>query len=451
MPGVLSKLAIAVALALAPPLATSGFAQSSDYGMALRRHGYLQPVEDEVIKPGILEEPAEEAEPYYEGDEGSLVGEFGEQYDDNSCLFPGGYPEEENESLFPDGVFNNRGPLWYSNVSFTMMQRSAPTHQGTALRVANELEEVLLSTGQVQVLTPRVMTTSGLDFHFTPGMRATLGRNLFEDILNRQHSIEFTFIGLNTWSTSGVAIGTPAISTPNFFKFAGLFSLFPTSVGGFSGANSMTMADSSSFSNWELNYRIAKLPRPDRITQLPDGTWMQVATPTLVPSFLLGFRMFTFNDHFNWFSSGTYSNGGGNFTGVYNVKTTNLLAGVQMGGDIIMNHNIWQLGLRAKAGVYGNLAKQYSDVEIIDPLAGNSSGTGQGQAPTTAFIGDLGFFGKWRVAERIYARGGYDLMWVGGIANAAEQLQYTTNIAPVVRKNGQTLIQGVSLGVDFCW
>jgi hypothetical protein len=295
------------------------------------------------------------------------------------------------------------------------------------------------------------MGTSGLDFHFTPGMRATLGRNLFEDILHRQHSIEFTFIGLNTWSTSGFAIGSGLIQTPTFLKLPNLFSQFPFSGGGFNGASLMTMADSSSFSNWELNYRIAKLPRADRITQLPDGTWMQVATPTLVPSFLAGFRMFNFTDHFNWTSSGTYVSTGQNFSGVYNVKTTNLLAGAQIGGDVVMNQNIWQLGIRAKAGIYGNLAKQQSNIEIIDPIAGNQSAVGQGQAPTSAFIGDLGFFGTCRLTERIHFRGGYDFMWVGGIANAAQQLQYTTAIAPVVRKNGDVLIQGVNLGVDICW
>jgi hypothetical protein len=444
VPGVLSKLAIAVAVTLVSSLAVPCSAQSSDYAHVVHRQGYMHAVEEEVIEPGSVEEPAEA--PYYEADDGPIF----EDGDNNSCLFPGGFAEE-NESLFPDGTFLNRGPAWYSNVAFTMMQRSAPTHQGTALPVANLFEEALLSNGQVVVLRPLVMGTSGLDFHFTPGMRATLGRNLFEDILHRQHSIEFTFIGLNTWSTSGFAIGSGLIETSTFLKLAGLFSNFPLASGGFSGANLMTMADSSSFSNWELNYRIAKLPRPDRITQLPDGTWMQVATPTLVPSFLAGFRMFNLNDHFNWTSSGTYTSDNKNFSGVYNVKTTNLLAGAQIGGDIVMNQNIWQLGLRAKAGVYGNLAKQYSEVEIIDPHAGNQSGVGQASVPTTAFIGDLGFFGTARLTERIHFRGGYDLMWIGGIANAAQQLQYTTNLAPVVRKNGNVLIQGVNLGVDICW
>lgn len=451
MLGVLSKLAIAVALVVGPTLAVCCSAQNPGYEMALRQQGYLQPIDAEPIGPGYVDEGMAD-EGSYE-DSGPFVGEFGQEWeDDNSCVtsLSGNSLDDGAESIFPDEVFNNRGPLWYSNVAFTMMQRSAPTHQGNALPVANLFEEVVVN-GVVHILRPLVMGTSGLDFHFTPGMRATLGRNLYEDILSRQHSIEFTFIGVNSWSTSGVAIGSGIIETENFLKLPNLFSNFPAlTAGGFNGASLMTMADSASFSNWELNYRIAKLPRPDRISQLPDGSWMQISTPTLVHSFITGLRIFNYNDYFNWFSSGTHTSGN-TFTGVYNVKTSNLLVGAQMGGDLIMNHNIWQIGMRAKAGVYGNLAKQRSQVEIVDPDLGSGSGQGQGSVPTTAFIGDLGFFGKLRLSERVYFRGGYDLIWVGGVANAAQQLQYTTNIAPVVRKNGDLLVQGVNFGIDFCW
>ena len=330
MLGVLSKLAIAVALVVGPTLAVCCSAQNPGYEMALRQQGYLQPIDAEPIGPGYVDEGMAD-EGSYE-DSGPLVGEFGQEWeDDNSCVTPlsGNSLDDGGESIFPDGVFNNRGPLWYSNVAFTMMQRSAPTHQGNALPVANLFEEEVDAAGVVHILRPLVMGTSGLDFHFTPGMRATLGRNLYEDILSRQHSIEFTFIGLNTWSTSGVAIGSGLIETENFLKLPGLFSKFPAmTAGGFNGASLMTMADSASFSNWELNYRIAKLPRPDRVSQLPDGTWMQISTPTLVHSLITGLRIFNYNDHFNWFSSGTHASGN-NFTGVYNVKTANLLVGAQ--------------------------------------------------------------------------------------------------------------------------
>ncbi len=447
---VLSKLLIAAAVVCGPLMAGICAAQNLGYQMAVRQAAYLQGPAAQSASSGEMAEPYFEEGSYSEENE-PLVGEFDEVWDDNSCVFPytAASVEEGAESLLPDGRFNICGPLWYANVSATMMQRSAPTHQGTALPVATLFEQTVVG-GQVVTLRPIVMGTSGVDFHFTPGMRVSIGRNLYEDILRRVHSLEFSFVGLNSWATSGVAIGTPGFSTSTFFRASNLFSNFPLAVGGFNNASLMTMSDHSSFNNYELNYRIGQLPRPDRIAQQPDGHWMPIATPTLVHSFLLGFRMLTVNDHFNWFSSGTHPNGSV-FEGVYNVKTTNVLAGAQFGGDLTMNHNIWSLGCRGKAGVYGNAARQQSEVTITDPLAGNSAGFGQGSVPTTAFIGDAGVFGTARLFERMHFRAAYDWMWVGGIANAAQQLQYTTNIAPVVRKNGSVLFQGVSLGFDFCW
>jgi len=447
---VLSKLSIAVVVVCGPLMTGVCVAQNLGYQMAVRQAAYLQGPAAESLRAEEFAEPYFDEGSYPEGEE-HLVGEFDEVWDDNSCAFPytADSVEDGAESLFPDGRFNICGPLWYANISATMLQRSAPTHQGTRLPVATLLEQVLVG-GQVVTLRPLVMGTSGVDFHFTPGMRVSIGRNLYEDILRRQHSIEFSFLGLNSWSTSGVAIGTPGFSSSTQVRFSNLFSNFPIAVGGFNNATLMTMADHSSFGNYELNYRIAKLPRADRIAQQPDGHWMPIATPTLVHTFLFGFRMLTFDDHFNWFSSGTHPDGS-SFEGVYNVKTTNVLAGAQIGGDLTMNHNIWTLGCRGKAGVYGNAARQQSEVVITDSLAGNSAGSGQGSAPTTAFIGDAGVFGTARLFERVYFRAAYDWMWVGGVANAAQQLQYTTNIAPVVRKNGSVLFQGVSLGFDVCW
>ena len=97
------------------------------------QQGYLQPVDAEPIEPGRVDEGMAD-EGSYEDSE-PLVGEFSQEWeDDNSCVthFSGNSLDDGGESIFSDGVFNNRGPLWYSNIAFTIMQRSAPTHQGTA-------------------------------------------------------------------------------------------------------------------------------------------------------------------------------------------------------------------------------------------------------------------------------------------------------------------------------
>jgi len=444
---VLSQLAIAVAVVCGPPLAGWCSAQSYGARSSLRQQAYYQQAEEETIAPGRISESINRS---MSGDQDGSV-----MWDDSGDFFEYGpgdcdYCEsvDDGESIIPDGFWFNRGPLWYSSAAVTLLQKAAATHQATALPIAQALEEVLVN-GQVIVLRPQVMGTSALDTRVTPGLRLTVGRNLYEDILKRQHSVEFDFLGLTNWQTSGFALGTPGFQTQTSLKFANLFSLFPFSVGGFTNATQMRISERSQFNNYEMNYRLTSLPRPDRMAQFPDGRWMQVGTPCMTHSLLAGLRVVTFNDQFHWFSTGNGTNGP--FDGTYNVNTSNTLLGAQMGGDLNMNYNVWTLGIRSKAGVYHNFTKQSSDVQIIDPTAGNSAGSGMGKVGTTAFVGDLGFLSTVRLAERAYFRFSYDFLWIAGIANAPEQLQYTTDIAPVVRKNGHLLFQGASLGFDFCW
>ncbi len=456
---VLAKIAMIVAILGGTLLAGESSAQSARPRRPIRQAAYQDSTpEAEEVPPGasaaIESSPSEvfEDEGQFADEEPeSLLGNLG-WFRGPESLLPFGFPglDPEAEALIPEGTWFNRGPLWYTSVAATMIQKSAPTHQATGLPIATRLFEALTTSG-IAFTQPLVMSTSALDAHFTPGMRITIGRNLYEDIFHRQHALEFSFLGLNTWDSRADAIGQPGKSTQTTVLFDNLWSNFPfRTQTGFNNATEMRIKDTSSFSNFEINYRISKLPRADRVAQTPGGKWMQVGTTSLVHSFLFGVRAFTFNDDFHWLSVGAHTNGE-TFSGTYDVKTTNALVGAQIGGDVFWNANKWSLGIRSKAGIYGNLASQASFVQIVDPSFQSSSGAGKATVGTSAFIGDLGFIGTTRLSERVYFRAAYDFMWVGGIANAAEQLQYTTNIAPVVRKNGHLLFQGVSLGFDFAF
>jgi hypothetical protein len=431
--------------------------------------------EPENVPPGRPSQPAaEEQASTMPGSE--FVGEFGDALDGNDSIFPGDSFEEEQESLIPDGLWNNRGPLWYSSLALTLIQRSAPSRQDTSIPIARVVVGVPVNVSggiAVQVTGERTyMSDRALSrFDATPGMRLTFGRNLFEDIIQRQHSIEFSYLGLNNWQSDSFANGPPRFIPINggvatLVAIPGLFSNFPASIGGFNPFQAsvgqlldptfttvarMTIAEQSSFNNFEMNYRIGRLPRPDRVAQRPDGSWVQVGTPTLVHSLLAGLRVFTFNDRFNWNSTGSRTFDGSTYSGQYNATTSNTLVGAQIGADIFMHTSTWTMGVRSKAGIYGNSARQSSNVTIVDQDFGNSASSGAGGGVGPAFIGDLGVVATRRMFERAYLRFSYDFMWVGGIASAPEQVQFTNNIQPVVRKNGALLFQGVSLGFDFCW
>ena len=182
-------------------------------------------------------------------------------------------------------------------------------------------------------------------------MRLTFGRNLFEDIIGRQHAIEFSYLGLNSWNSNAVANGPENYRAVNLapasvVAIPGLYSPFPQALGGFNALfvpngtflpfpsfyvpadtnilrSTMVISERSTFNNFEVSYRISRLPRPDRVAQLADGSWIQVGTPTLVPSLLGGLRIFTFNDHFSWASSGVRPNGVA-YSGLYNISSSNV-------------------------------------------------------------------------------------------------------------------------------
>ena len=478
MVSVLSKLAVAIAVVCGPALVSVCHAQFRRYELpATRQVSYEEPVE-ESIPAGTTDEAAGlEA---FQWDNSDSAGEFveGPEGQEGPFMSVSDWVDARAEALIPDGLWQNRGPTWYTSAGVTLLRQGKSASQSEALPIATSYVAVITNTTGglvVNSTTQKVgLTTAGPTFRIVPGLRLTVGRNLFEDIVHRQHSIEFSFLGLSQWAGTAYQNGIGPIQTISGsiaqVQGPGLYSYFPVNTGGFGtfvvppnfsttgvlyfgGASNMSIAETSAMNNYEVNYRIGRLPRPDRIAHLPDGTWVPVGTPTLVHSFLAGLRVFTYNDTFNWQSSGSYVNNAsyvaGPFSGVYNVKTTNTLVGPQIGGDVFMHYNAWTLGVRGKAGVYGNSTKQISDVEIIDPNFGNSSGFARGATTRVAFLGDLGFVGTARLTERSYFRFSYDFLWAGGLANAPDQLQYTTNLSSTVAQTDIASFKGVRSALIF--
>ncbi len=425
-----------------PEASESGIGRPS----APRRANYLQapPSSDATTEPVPVPEPSDESEPLvddYLADDSEGAGECG--YD--GCVLDDPIWHEGGDALIPEGMFSNCGPVWFASVQATLLHRQAP--QKAPLSTLRELQIV---GNTVVNLSPTVLATTDLNPPFEPGLRLKIGRNLYRDILNRQHSIEFDFLGLNHWSSQDVAFGFPQISTSTFFKFAGLFTLFPLTTGGFNAANTHSFFNQSRMNNYEINYRVGQLPRPDRVAQKPDGTWVRVGTPSLTYGFLGGIRAVSFNDSFQWLSDGVHTNGQG-FSGNYNIRTSNVLLGGQLGGDLIANYSIFTLGVRSKVGIYGNNANQSSQIEIIDPILGNDGRQTQFRSTVIGFVGDTSMFGTVKLNSWLNFNAAYDFMWVSGLAIAPQNVQYDLTAPPAVYAKGHLLFQGVSLGFDARW
>lgn|GEM_PF-3325485 len=413
----------------------SNYAQAASHNVPAMENAAFESVDG--IPSGVVSETidGEEYAPFDGEDSLPMESEMGDP------VF-----HEGQDALIPEGLWTNRLNNWYVNSQVTLLQRQSPAKTP----ISTERILTINSLGQtVQIFRP-VQQARHLRFGVAPGLRLTVGRNLFTDIVNRQHSVEFSFVGLNHWRTDSEAIGGPGSSTSTALIFPGLYSGFPITQGGFNGASLHRLYDSSNMNNYELNYRISQQPRPDRVVQYPDGRWVRRGTPSMVGSALVGFRAVTIDEHFLWLSSGTYQTGE-SFTGSYQMDTSNNLFGAQFGGDVFAQYNIFSLGVRGKAGVYGNAAKRLAGIQITDPVFGNQTASflnGKGRA---SCIADLNLIATARLAKGINFRFSYDFMWCGGLINAPEQQQYTLQGPGKIVDSGRMLFQGVGLGIDAYW
>ncbi len=95
-----------------------------------------------------------------------------------------------------DWVRNGR---WYLEQSVVYMNRSAGTHN---------LVQLAIDLSSSPVAHYESLLNIPLDLGaFAPGYRSTIGRNLGPDGNNRDHGVEFTFLGLMHWRSRGGSDG----------------------------------------------------------------------------------------------------------------------------------------------------------------------------------------------------------------------------------------------------
>lgn len=368
---------------------------------------------------------------------------------------------------FPDGGFGDDscsncgdcGPVWFADVGVLALKRSTAHHQILATTPQ------IFTIGATSVIVNReLLSTRSLDFNYQPGLRVNLGRYLGTDLLNRTHSLEFMYFGLQEWNASNSIVGdlNAAFVQGKDGQFipaltGRIFSPFPLTTGGFNRAESMAIENSSTFNNFEVNYRIRRGMRPGRKVGWPDGSWTRECTPSWTPSMLAGIRYISFNDQFQWLSRGSFQDlSTGETTpieGDYKTRTTNDLLGGQIGGDLVHRWCKGSLGFRAKVGLYGNANQQYSQVRTADraDLFELPNGDTHVRGYRMSFVGEFGFVGAWNFTPNFAVNASYDFLWLQGVALAPEQLSFHVPTTPQLLDSGSVFLQGVSLGAEFKW
>ena len=121
----------------------------------------------------------------------------------------------------------------------------------------------------------------------------------------------------------------------------------------------------------------------------------------------------------------------------------NHLYGGQIGAELaLLKHcSPWSIDGFIKAGVYGNAADNELGVVVNGtPVADLTT-----SETDVAFVGEIGVTATYRLSECWAVRGGYELLWIDGVALADEQFGGT------IDTSGDVFYHGATAGLEFTW
>ncbi|GET44260.1 hypothetical protein MiSe_90860 [Microseira wollei NIES-4236] len=309
--------------------------------------------------------------------------------------------------------------------------------------------------------TGETLGTDNLDFNYELGTRVTLGYSF-----NSKNSLNFSFFGLQQFETSA-RITAPAPGFPNpiivqadlddtpifapFDSFGDRINVLdqPPPAGQGNGNFDITRSFISGYEhrisyesklyNFELNY------------QRDLGS-----TRTFRPSLIVGLRYMGAPEEFSLNTGGAAAFPPQGLLpvprGEYKVETKNNLFGIQIGAnvDVDLSRN-FTIGLRGKAGVFGNHGEQNSTISAFDFDTGNLvDRIEDGETRwTVAPILEGTISADWRVSRNVSLTAGFNVMYVSGVALAPRQLDdfASTGKFGSIDFDGSSFYYGPSVGI----
>ena len=297
---------------------------------------------------------------------------------------------------------------------------------------------------------PLRYTTIAKPFNVAPGARATIGRNLGRDYLNRDRSFEFTYYGGMTyeqtdgWNALGDSAGDNTLVTPLALR-----------VPGYNGAGYYTTAFNSDFNSYEWNFKMRRRLGRDKMVMMPNGEWSRHSERAFLPAGFVGVRLANVNEDFFWLS-GRQGVNFADFGGNYQVHTENWLLGMNFGGELISQNEFFWWGLRGRAAPCLSFASEtqsnISNNTIDSTFAeGSQNWTATDSLTGPAFLGDLSLMAGFNLTPNFSFKAGYEFLWVAGIATATRQFNLDRRRQDPIDAGGQTFYQGLSFGFEGTW
>ncbi len=254
-----------------------------------------------------------------------------------------------------------------------------------------------------------VLNVADLGFDFEAGPRVELTYDL-----DRDHALQVGYFGISTWTSSAVRDGAPLI-------------LFPP---GLTASSRFSVDYGSDLYSTEVSLR---------------HRWCDYL------DLLGGFRWVELHEGFEVAGASTPPTAA---IPRYTTQASNYLYGFQFGTDIrvLDRGGVLRVDGFIKAGAYGNHAQQETfSIHNLGIIR-----TAGDQRDHVTFLGEVGLTGVFRLNNHLAVRGGYQAMWIEGVALAPDQIP-STDVTPLgsglatLDTSGNLFFHGWHVGLEARW
>jgi Putative beta barrel porin-7 (BBP7) len=344
------------------------------------------------------------------------------------------------------GTWLERG-FWYAEMDYLFLNRG---WDRKGLRLAFEATQGTVPDGQF-INAPVVGVNELRIRGERPGAegvgRLTLGRFMFRDSNNRDHSVEASWTGGGEWSQSGniTAATTAGLDVSDFIDRVNR---------SFDGARSMDFSYDTEMNTVEANYVVKQRMKRDQMVMQPSGAWVRKATPTRTFSYLAGLRYVNHREFLDWNAQDitvrTTPAPALLEDGTYDIHTESNMFGTQFGGSIARETARWSLALTAKGGPMWNRIDVNSRFQVGESVIVNSGQTNSTE-DDLAFYGEAQLLGKWHLRPNVSLRAGLELLFIDSIALAPHQVNFIPGGYEQIATSGDNVYMGTSFGIESYW
>ncbi len=404
------------------------------------------PAGTDIMPPEL--EFIEDSNSYVESDSPVLEPIASGDLQESACPYPG----DETFQLFgkeiarleSSGTWLRRG-FWFTEVDVILADR---IWRRDDLALMSQLVGATTDVFNRPVPLRNELLLEGGRYGAEATPRMKLGRFLFRDEKNRDHTAEFIAYGGGQWSQSG-RLDANLNNSQNTTTLL-VDAEFDRGNASFDGATSSQFQYDSRMNSFELNYQVKTRMSRDRMELEPNGRWVRRAQPTNSRSFIAGIRYIDIAEDLHWtaFGIADADNDNNTETGTYRVNAGNDLIGTQMGFTWSHDRARWSLGSRVKGGIFINGSDVRSDFNVTGNVTSGSSSI---STDNLSFLTEGAVFAKWHLRPNFSLRVGLEGLFLTSLALAPDQVNFAPTSSAELIADGHVIFLGGLIGFEGYW